>query len=80
MQIRTVRPDEAALLRDVRLRALADAPEAFPTTLDEALAYPDQVWQERAATLPGSVTFIAEDAEDPASERWWGMVGGVLET
>jgi len=77
MQIRAVRPDEAAQLRDVRLRALADAPEAFLTTLAEALAYPDQVWQERAATLPGRATFIAEEAE---TGHWWGMVGGVLET
>ncbi|HLZ71917.1 MAG TPA: GNAT family N-acetyltransferase [Dehalococcoidia bacterium] len=77
MNIRAVRPDEAALLRDVRLRALADAPGAFLTTLAEALAYPDQLWQERAAALPGRVTFIGEDAADG---RWWGMVGGVLET
>jgi GNAT superfamily N-acetyltransferase len=77
MEIRAVRPEEAALLRDVRLRALADAPEAFLTTLDEALAYPEQVWRERAATQPGRVTFIAEE---PGSDRWWGMVGGLLET
>ncbi|HEY7293863.1 MAG TPA: GNAT family N-acetyltransferase, partial [Dehalococcoidia bacterium] len=61
----------------MRLRALTDAPDAFLTTVTEALAYPDEVWQERAAPLPGRVTFIAEGA---ASERWWGMVGGVLET
>ncbi|HZQ37096.1 MAG TPA: GNAT family N-acetyltransferase, partial [Dehalococcoidia bacterium] len=67
MEIRAVRPDEAALLRDVRLRALADAPEAFLTTLDEALAYPEQVWRERAATQPGRVTLIAAE---PGSERW----------
>src|SRR5579885_3276528 len=76
MEIRAVRPDEVARLRDVRLRALADAPEAFLTTLDEALAYPDQVWQERAATRPGRVTFVAEEA---GADRWWGMVGGLLE-
>lgn len=77
MKIRAVRPGEAAPLRDVRLRALADAPEAFLTTLAEALAYPEQVWQERAATHPGRVTFIAEER---GGDRWWGMVGGWLET
>jgi RimJ/RimL family protein N-acetyltransferase len=77
MNIRAVQPHEAALLRDVRLRALADAPEAFLTTLEDALAYPEQVWQERAAPQPGRSTFIADD---PADGRWWGMVGGVRET
>ncbi len=77
MEIRPVRPHEAAPLRAVRLRALADAPEAFLSTLEEAQAYPEQVWQERAAGQPGRVTFIAEE---PVSDRWWGMVGGLLET
>lgn len=76
MEIRAVRPAEAARLRDVQLRAVADAPDVFQTKLAEALAYPMAVWQERAAAQPGRVTFIAEA---PGTDRWWGVVGGVVE-
>lgn len=47
-------PHEWPVLKQVRLRALADAPDAFSTTLAQAQAYTDADWQERANrfTLP----------------------------
>jgi GNAT superfamily N-acetyltransferase len=41
--------DDWASVRAIRLRALAEAPLAFITTVEEARAFPDGVWRERAA-------------------------------
>ncbi len=49
MEIRRIRADEADAYREVRLRALHLAPEAFGSTYAEELAYPGALWAERAA-------------------------------
>ena len=48
VEVRRVRSEEWEALRDVRVRALADAPDAFGTTHAEALARPDAWWIEWA--------------------------------
>ena len=51
-------------LREVRLRALADAPDAFGTVHSEALARPDEWWRdwaERSASSSGQAMFLAWD-------------------
>lgn len=48
LEIKPLLPHEWPLLKQVRLRALADAPDAFSTTLAQAQAYTDTDWQERA--------------------------------
>ena len=45
--IRELTADEWRLYRDLRLRALADAPDAFGATLDETNARTDADWEER---------------------------------
>lgn len=57
VELRRIGPEDWALLKDVRLRALADSPDAFAITLAESADKPDEVWQERAAT-PGP-TYVA---------------------
>ena len=47
-------PGEFALVRDLRLRALRDAPAAFGTTLDEGLQQSNADWQSLAASMTGS--------------------------
>lgn len=47
--VRRVVPDEWQAFREVRLAALADAPGAFLTTLEQAAQYDEQMWRSRAA-------------------------------
>ncbi len=42
-------PADWELVRDLRLRALADAPGAFASTLEREAAYEDGEWQRRVA-------------------------------
>ena len=75
--VRRVRPDEGLRLRALRLRALADAPSAFGSTLAREEAFPDDVWQERAtsgAAGEDRVTYVAEDGD-----RWVGMATGLMD-
>lgn len=48
LEIKPILPEDWPVLKDIRLRALADAPYAFGTTLAEASAYSDAEWQARA--------------------------------
>jgi GNAT superfamily N-acetyltransferase len=76
LHIRRIRADEWHRLRALRLQALADAPMAFASTLAREEAFPDGVWQERAAGAAAGVdrvTFIAEEGG-----RWVGLASGLL--
>lgn len=46
--VRLIGPEDWELLRAARLRALADAPSAFRSTLGEAEARPATFWREQA--------------------------------
>jgi GNAT superfamily N-acetyltransferase len=46
--VRRVRADEWEILRDMRLQALADSPDAFATTYDEACDRPEHWWRDWA--------------------------------
>jgi ribosomal protein S18 acetylase RimI-like enzyme len=57
-------PDEWERARDIRLRALGDAPDAFWTTLDEERATSPHEWRRRLGQAE-SVTFVvAADGVD----------------
>jgi ribosomal protein S18 acetylase RimI-like enzyme len=73
MEVRRVRPAEWQALRDVRLRALEDAPEAFATPFEEARVRPDDWWIDwaaRSAVGESQAMFLAWEGAEPL-----GMVG-----
>jgi ribosomal protein S18 acetylase RimI-like enzyme len=76
MQIRRVRRDEARRLRQIRLRALAEARYAFDSAIADEVNLPAQVWERRAETgaaAETAVTLFAEDQGDCV-----GLVTGLL--
>jgi len=61
-EIRRIRPGEGRLYRSLRIAALKDAPEAFQTTYEEALAKGDGLWAAQAdgaATGQDRASFLA---------------------
>jgi GNAT superfamily N-acetyltransferase len=68
VQVRRITPTDAERLRDVRLAALADAPDSFWHTLSDESARPRAVWQTRArrnSTGDAHATFLLERGGDP---------------
>jgi ribosomal protein S18 acetylase RimI-like enzyme len=70
--VRRLRPDEAAQLRDLRLRALAADPGAFAEPLDSARSAPPERWERWAAQRDDAV-FVALDGA-----RYVGMAAGAM--
>jgi GNAT superfamily N-acetyltransferase len=76
IRVRRIRPGEGAKLRDIRCRALTDAPSAFASTLESESVRPQSVWEEaaeRRSEGSTSATFIAESGDEV--DEWVGLVG-----
>lgn len=64
-QVRRFRTEQWRELREIRLEALKDTPIGFAEWYQDALALPDEVWQERtkrSAEAPDSALLAAFDA------------------
>lgn len=69
MHVRTITADDGPVLRQVRLRALADSPWAFGETLAEAQKRPAEEYEELARRCAGAgdqAGWFAEDGGRPA--------------
>jgi len=63
VEIRALRAEEGLAYREVRLRALRLAPQAFATSYAEEAAQPDAFWierAERAAEAMGVASFVLD--------------------
>jgi GNAT superfamily N-acetyltransferase len=69
---RRVGPHDWRIWRELRLGALAESPEIFPTELARAQGYDEPAWRQRLD--PDSGVWIVADAEDRAV----GQVGAWL--
>jgi ribosomal protein S18 acetylase RimI-like enzyme len=68
LRMRNFEVDDWATLRDLRLRALADAPDAFGSTLEAEERMSEADWIGRAAPpadSPPCINLIAELGEEP---------------
>jgi ribosomal protein S18 acetylase RimI-like enzyme len=76
MELRRIRTDEGGRLRDIRLRALRQAPTAFSSSASEEDSQPRDEWDRAAARRASSnseATYVAvHDGE------WVGLVGAYV--
>jgi ribosomal protein S18 acetylase RimI-like enzyme len=75
MAIRVVQEEEWERARDLRLRAVADAPEAFARSLDEEERRSESAWREFVAPSDSRVWLV--DATD--EDEFVGMAVGFLD-
>jgi GNAT superfamily N-acetyltransferase len=71
--IRPFAADEWKIYRDLRLRALADSPEAFGSTLAAEQGRPDAEWSNRLTSGAGSdldLPLLAELEGEPIGLAW----------
>jgi GNAT superfamily N-acetyltransferase len=71
--VRRIRPSEGDRLREIRLRALRDAPGAFASTFEAESSRPAAAWVDAATARSAgksAATFVAEIGPD-----WVGLIG-----
>jgi GNAT superfamily N-acetyltransferase len=76
VEIRRLRAGEAARLRELRLRALQDSPDAFASSYEREAELPAAHWQRLAEASERALTEIVFVAEE--DDAWLGMAGGYL--
>ena len=75
VQVRPTTIADWQVLRDIRLQALRDAPDAFSSTYAGESAFEDSVWHQRAARDGSFLAFLPEVSASGAA----GLAGGFQE-
>jgi GNAT superfamily N-acetyltransferase len=73
IEVRTARPDEWRRVRDLRLRALEDSPDAFGSTLERERAYAKREWLQWISGWERAVNRLLVAIDGQA---WIGMAVG----
>ncbi len=80
--IRAVRAGEGPRLRELRMRAMADVPTAFGSTLDHEEQLPEAHWSDLAAGGAEAGVYVALDGPSwigMAAGRWFARERGVVQ-
>ena len=76
VKIQRLTCDDAKRLREIRLRALVDSPDAFATTVEEVASQTPEFWERQLEQL---ATFVAiGDAGDVGIVRGHAMIIAVM--
>ncbi|GAB3458279.1 GNAT family N-acetyltransferase [Kineococcus endophyticus] len=77
VQVRRPVEPEWERWRDLRLRMLADTPEAYAETLETARTLDEAEWRFRVRRtwLPGSFTVVGVEEAGGSADRWVGTMG-----
>lgn len=78
VEVRRLRPDDWVCYRDIRVRALADAPEAFASTLEREQQFAEDIWRQRLAASCTAAAFPIEAERDDAAPAV-GIAVGILD-
>ena len=78
-ELRRLGPDDWEVLRDVRLRALAESPDAFGSTVGREREFDEKEWRRRlvrpvyAVPVDGRPVAMAGAFTDDGRVQVWGM-------
>jgi GNAT superfamily N-acetyltransferase len=73
IEVRTARPDEWRRVRDLRLRALADSPDAFGSTFERERAHAKGEWLRWISGWESAVNRLVVAVDE---DEWIGMAVG----
>jgi ribosomal protein S18 acetylase RimI-like enzyme len=80
LSVRRFAAGEWRLYRNLRTRALRDSPDAFGSTLEEALSRPDDAWATRLAAAGDLELPLVAEAEGIPAGLGWGFIDPAART